>query len=63
MFFLVLRDGSSLFIEPKPYDFCIHCLFLLIDNPDPRFRGISLLSAPAGCLSLSAFTSFLYSLT
>ena len=32
MFFLVLRDSSSLFIEPKPYDFCIHCLFLLIDN-------------------------------
>lgn len=53
MFFLVMRDGSSLFIEPKPYDFCIHCLFLLIDNPEPRFRGIRLLSAPAGCLFLS----------
>lgn len=54
MYYLILHDGSSLFIEPKPYDFCIHCLFLLIDNPEPRFRGIRLLSAPSGCLSLLA---------
>lgn len=57
MYYLILHDGSSLFIEPKPYDFCIHCLFLLIDNPDPRFRGIRLLSAPSGCLSLLALPS------
>lgn len=54
MYYLILHDGTSLFIEPKPYNFCIHCLFLLIDNPDPRFRGIRLLSAPSGCLSLFA---------
>lgn len=54
MYYLILRDGTSLFIEPKPYDFFIHCLFLLIDNPELRFRGIRLLSAPAVCLSLSA---------
>lgn len=57
MFFLVLLDGSSLFIESDPYDFCIHCLFLLIDNPDPRFRSIRLLSAPSVCLSVSALLS------
>lgn len=54
MYYLILHDGTSLFIEPKPYDFCYHCLFLLIDNPDPRFRGIRLMSAPAMRISLSA---------
>lgn len=60
MYFLVDERGSSLFLEPKPYEFCISCLFTLLNRDDLLYSKLRLLSVPAlrlvqsGLLSLSA---------
>ncbi len=65
MYFLVDERGSSLFLEPKPYEFCISCLFTLLNRDDPLYSKLCLLSVPelrlvqSGRLSLSAFDRLL----
>lgn len=36
-YFIIREDGSSLFLLPYPLDFCIHCLFHLIETGE-KFR-------------------------
>ena len=43
MYYILKSDGSSIFENPYPFDFCIHCLMLLIDNPDPSLRNCHLM--------------------
>lgn len=36
-FFIIRPDGSSIFLQPYPFDFCMHCLLKLIDVSDEKY--------------------------
>ena len=42
MYYILRNDGSFIFELPYPLDFCLHCLFNLIDNPDPNLFNCKL---------------------
>lgn len=37
-YFIIRPDGSSVFLQPYPFDFCMHCLFLLLDSSDEHYQ-------------------------
>lgn len=60
MYYIILQDGTSIFEQAYPYDFCIHCLFCLLDNEDERYRHPQLMTfslSPVTALPSSAQTS------
>ena len=60
MYYIILQDGTSIFEQAYPYDFCIHCLFRLLDNEDERYRHPQLMTfslSPVTALPSSAQTS------
>lgn len=44
MYYILKNDGTFLFELPYPLDFCLHCLFNLIDSPDPNLKNCHLFS-------------------
>ena len=42
MYYIIKNDGTSIFEQPYPFDFCIHCLFQLIDSSDPLLQNCRL---------------------
>ena len=37
-YYILKEDGTSLFLQPYPEDFCFHCLVNLLDRSDERYR-------------------------
>lgn len=76
-YYIIRPDGSSIFKQPYPLDFCLHCLVRLLDVSDVRFNLLCLndtseiikkLSSCSdasqyGALYLGAFQSFLGSVS
>ena len=41
-YYIIDSHGSSLFLQPYPKDFCVHCLVLLLDaRPQEPFKLLS----------------------
>lgn len=36
-YYIIRSDGSSIFLQPYPYDFCMHCLLKLLDVSDEKY--------------------------
>ena len=53
MYYILKNDGTTLFEHPYCLEFCLHCLFHLIDTQDPNLQNCRLLhfEVPASCLS------------
>lgn len=43
MYYILKNDGTSLFVQPYPFDFCMHCLMLLIDSDDVTLQNCRLM--------------------
>lgn len=43
MYYILKNDGTSLFEQPYPFDFCMHCLMLLIDTDDVTLQNCRLM--------------------
>ena len=44
MYYLIKPDGTSIFEQAYCFDFIMHCLFNLIDHPDPSLRSCKVVS-------------------
>ena len=49
MYYLIKPDGTSIFEQGYCYDFIMHCLFNLIDNPDSSLRSCKVLYIDTAC--------------
>lgn len=36
-YYIIRSDGCSIFLQPYPYDFCMHCLLKLLDVSDEKY--------------------------
>ena len=45
-FYIIRGDGSSLLLQPYPFDFCMHCLLKLIDVSDEKFYLMNFVESP-----------------
>lgn len=36
-YYIIRSDGSSIFLQPYPFDFCMHCLLKLLDVSDEKY--------------------------
>lgn len=36
-YYIIRSDGSSIFLQPYSYDFCMHCLLKLLDVSDEKY--------------------------
>ena len=44
MYYILKNDGTFIFEQAYPLDFCIHCLMCLIDTDDPLLKNCKLVS-------------------
>lgn len=61
MYYILRADGSSLFLNPYPIDFCIYCMLVLFNRTGERCKLLEPLVRPrAGItgLLLSLYLTF-----